>query len=240
MPRPSNGHPGAWILEVIGVAGAGKSTVSRELYGRLPGLLDGHRLAQRRHPVRFVATALAARAVARFGRRSDSIEGWASRKDLRYLDLFSEVAEAGRNLPVDGILFDQGPLYRLARLSSTPGEAAGESTVADSWWHGAVQQWSRLLDLVVVLDAPDPVLYERVAKRDKPHLMKHHTAQQATAFIDDFRSRFQHALTALTRFGSPRVLRFDTATQTADKIAEAIVLEYETGRRTSTPLGNSA
>ncbi len=124
------------------------------------------------------------------------------------------------------VLFDQGPLYRLARLSNTSGRP---HPVDDAWWRQAVSAWARQLDLIVWLDAPNLVLVERVAARRKNHLIKDQSPEQAERFLDDFRHRFESVFRALEQVAGPPILTFDTSVTRPAEIVTAITAQLHLG-----------
>jgi shikimate kinase len=214
-------------LEIIGVAGAGKSTVAGALAGRMDGLVDAARLMRSRPALRFAMIAFGGlKAYVTnmvHGQRGPRLTRLDA-KDCAYLRQFRRIIQSPAPCGWRAILFDQGPLYRLARLypyGHDPGCVAG----TNAWWNDALAFWAKHLALVVLLDAPDAVLIERVAARPKGHPIKKLSPQQSVDFVRDFRHRYSQITNQLRARGSTRVLAFDTAVQQVETIAERVICE---------------
>ncbi len=208
-------------IEIIGVSGAGKSTICRALPAQVDGLHDGLRLAVRGYPHRFAGCWVGSRVAAMAEAIGMSPQLWLDLKDRIYLDTFRRIAANEVATDGPGILFDQGPLYRLARL--WPGEGGGRAAKA---WTAAVLHWSSILELVVLLDAPDDLLLERIGSRRKKHRIEGQQAHAAGQFLDDFRRRFDAVLSTLCQHGGPPVLSFDTSTADETDVLHSIVAAW--------------
>jgi len=58
----------------------------------------------------------------------------------------------------------------------------------------------------VRLDAPDPVLAQRIRSREKPHMVKHQSDQEIAAFAARFRAAFAAVIAAVTSLNGTRQL----------------------------------
>jgi hypothetical protein len=215
------------IAEVLGPPGSGKTTLLTELDRRIELVepVSGYRgLRQAPSYARGAASVapvvLASLATTR-----------PSRKELNWmirLAASSRVAATRAAAhPADGptvdrriVLFAQGPAYTLARL--------WEATLAPSrggafarWWDAALDRWARALGVVVLLDAPDHVLLDRIRDRGKPHAAKELPDEEALRALAGSRASCEAVLAALAARGGPRVLRFDSSRLTLDEIAAA-------------------
>jgi hypothetical protein len=84
------------------------------------------------------------------------------------------------------IVLDQGPTYTAARLREA-GARALPGGAWDRWWSDALDRVAATLDLIVMLDAPDPVLAARIGERPKEHAAKGVPPTAAARAIDDVR-----------------------------------------------------
>jgi hypothetical protein len=121
-----------------------------------------------------------------------------------------------RHSPRDAIIaFDQGPLYTLARLSDV-------DTLA-RWRESRTRRLSALLHLVVVVDAPDAVLWERLTTRTKTHRYKDLPAVAAVAALAEARTALDDLVNGLTHRNAPRVLRLDSRAPIAALVDAVLV-----------------
>jgi broad-specificity NMP kinase len=198
------------LVELAGLPGAGKSTVFEALMQRDASLAPMPIL--RRGPHRATLARSLVRTTAMLARRRVLDRSWD--RDLvvmaAYLDALPP-ALAGRSATV---IFDQGPVYTLCRPQLRHPRLAG-------WRRAQLARWAALLDLVVVLEAPDDVLRSRIDARAKGHRLKGAGAQEAAAALARDRAVLEDAVGAVA--GAARILRLDTAAVTADAAAGEIL-----------------
>ncbi len=220
------------VTEIVGVAGAGKSTVTRTLVGRHGRLrvddtlhirLPGHWFGALRGTIRGLPVMAAGLIGSRRLRWDDLrfvlyVGGWSRR--------------VARRRPNDEVLLlDQGPVFALARLRVS-GAAVTRTAVYRRWEAAMIADWARMLDLVLWLDAPDNVITTRINCRDQPHDIK----GASPAYADGFLSGYRHAYDAIIgRFErasrGPRVVRMDSSLVGAAELAEEVERILGLGRR---------
>ena len=212
-----------WV-EIVGVAGAGKSTLTRTLCERGPGWRiaeDLHTRARSQWPYVLHAAPRVMALLARGG----GARPWLSWDELKFLvyvvewDRFlDDRPEYRRGVTI----LDQGPIFALARL-----EWAAKPVISSPayrrWRADMLRRWSAALDVVVWLDAPDAILLERIDAREQSHAAKGRPADEALAFIAAYRRAYDSLLVDVERLGGARVLRFDTAQRSTGDIASALI-----------------
>jgi len=209
-------------VEILGVAGAGKSTVAR-LLGEGSGFAraefihtrkPSHLLQVARGIPRLMPILLA--GITRRPRIS-----WPELKLLVYVTRWPLFLGRRRPAPGTVLLFDQGPLYALVRLQA---EGKGFSTrpAFESWREEMLERWASELSVVIWLDAPDPVLWSRINERSQGHRTKGEEAEAGHSFIARYRRSFDVLLRRMEELGGPEVRRFDTSTATAEQIVRAV------------------
>ena len=62
-------------------------------------------------------------------------------------------------------VFDHGPLVPVGKAARVRSGTRPTSEPFERWWHGSLARWFEALDIVVMLDAPDAVLLQRVDER---------------------------------------------------------------------------
>jgi energy-coupling factor transporter ATP-binding protein EcfA2 len=117
------------------------------------------------------------------------------------------------------VVFAQGPVYSLARLS---GSNFMTPRLTD-WRSAKTRQLAGLLDVVVVLDAPDDVLLRRIWTREKAHALKRVTGDSERVALVRFRSALESTLAELTSDGGPEVLCFDTSRTSVAVMTESLL-----------------
>jgi shikimate kinase len=129
------------------------------------------------------------------------------------------------------VVLDEGPVFALSWLHSVADRAATNGGLA-AWWPDALRQWARTLDLVIVLDAPNPVLAERIRLRERDHPLKHTSDPEVAESLDRYRAACERVLSDLqAQDGGPTVLTFRTDQESPERIADRLLAAYEVARR---------
>lgn len=195
---PRRGAP-TRLVELVGPAGAGKSTLSRVLpacdarfqVSRGVWYLPRHLLALSLLAV--VPTALRALLGGR------PLRGAELAQMIRLDALRRRMAAARRRHEAQVVVLDEGPVFALAWLdfnyhrNGDPGWAP--------WRRHMIDAWSRGLDAVVRLDADDRVLTRRIKERVKPHQVKDAPPERIAAFTRGFRQAYDRVVGELAANG---------------------------------------
>jgi deoxyadenosine/deoxycytidine kinase len=208
------------VIELLGPAGSGKSSLARELAARDDRIHAGLKLERWKYawPVtRRLAGFLPAWAV---GRPHDR---WFDRRDMRSiarLETWSEALQKDRALGERATIFDHGPLYRLARLREF-GPAVTRSERFTTWWQGSLRYWLNTLDLVVWLDASDAILVQRAGSRGHWYLRGEDSLADKQEFLARYRRAFDEVLDGTA--ARPRILRCRSDERPVDAIADEVL-----------------
>jgi shikimate kinase len=189
-----------WAAEIVGPPGVGKSTVIEALT---------------RHDVRTVDSLKAGAALipSMLGVIAHSFRDRAARpRTLQEFRWMTRLTAAPSLVRGSRILFDQGPVYTIARLTG--------AAMRSSWLDEQTKRWSELLDLIVLLDAPDDVLIERIEGRAKTHALKGVADAQTRASLAKWRALYASVVSAM---GDVALMRIDSATVAADQAAAQIM-----------------
>jgi hypothetical protein len=209
-------------VEILGVAGAGKSTVAR-LLDEGPGFAMAEFIHARKpsHLVQVARGIPGLLPILLVGITRRPRISWAELKLLVYVSRWR--LYLGRTMPPAGaaLLFDQGPLYALVRLQ-TEGKPFTRRSAFERWKEVMLEGWASELSTVIWLDAPDPVLWSRINQRPQGHRTKGRDAEAGNSSIARYRRSFEDVLRRLEELGGPVVLRFDTGTASAEQIVDAV------------------
>ncbi len=226
-PAPS----GDQRVEILGVAGAGKSTLATRLSGgagvEMADFIHTRRPSHLLQVVRGVPRLLPILAVGLTRRPRMS---WPEWKLLAYVTRWRAFLER-RTPPGTVLLFDQGPLYALVRLEAE-GKPFTSRPAFERWRDEMVEGWADELSVLIFLDAPDAVLWDRINERPQDHRAKGDEAKAGRSFIARYRRSFEDVLRRVEDRGGPQVFRFDTGSTTASQLAEKVeaVLRGSRGR----------
>jgi deoxyadenosine/deoxycytidine kinase len=109
------------------------------------------------------------------------------------------------------ILLDQGPIFIMTDLYRTRCINLQDRLIK-TWWGGVIDHWAQTLDGVVLMDAPNKDLIERIRSRRKWHLMKERSDQDLITFLEDYRLWFERVLAQLSaKNSSLHVIRLNSA-----------------------------
>jgi hypothetical protein len=211
------------IVELVGPAGAGKSTLSKALQQRSPkvclAVFPDVRAVKN---ILFFAwnTFLLLPAFLTFYRHKT--DRFLSLQEMAYLAILKgwrRILERHSGI----IVLDQGPVYMLAELLRF-GPQVLTDPAARKWWEATCVQWADCLGIVICLDTSDLILMERIRSRAKKHGVKENSDQWALEFLARYRSAQEKVLSTMEACTkSPKLARFDTSTMSLDETLENIL-----------------
>jgi hypothetical protein len=109
------------------------------------------------------------------------------------------------------------------------GHVTFRQSPSDVWWRAAICDWASLMDVVVVVDAPDRVLAERIRTRAHDHEVKGFSDEEIERWMARFRDALQWVLDEMAEHGGPLVVRLSSKDERAEEMAERL-LEELSGR----------
>ena len=217
------------IMELVGPAGAGKTTLSRTLSHRSSAIQIGSEIELRKFkyiPI-FLTIAISLLPFFLLQFLHGQKFSWDEIKYLVYLKGWSEVLKQEARRKDAAVLLDHGPVFKLATLHEFGPEKL-RSARFEEWWDAMFKQWASTLDIVVWLDAPDSVLENRINSRDQRHLVKGKSEQEAARFLARYRKSYEQTLAKLKTHGGPFLLQFDTSQTSIEKVADEIISAINT------------
>jgi predicted ATPase len=208
------------VVELAGPAAAGKTSLLLAL-GEVDGTLrTGLRVPRQRH----LATALTLAPTFVALHRPYRGLLWKEMKRITYLGSLYELLRERSGASAGTVLLDEGAVYMLARLEVLGAQGIRSAAYA-AWWRAAIEAWSSTLDLIVWLDAPDPVLRDRLRRRAQSHPVKGLPDDAIDRFIASYRDSYRHVIRSLMEARGPRLLTVRTDQEDVECIARRLAAE---------------
>lgn len=218
------------VVELAGLAGAGKSTLALAL-----ARLDPSIRARPRVPERSYLASVPA-LVPTFVGLHWPFRGVLTKEMKRMLrveTLHRLVRETTRG---GTLLFDEGPVYMLSRILMFGADNI-RSRAFERWWRAAIAEWATTLDVIIWLDAPDDVLAARLHTRAQWHPLQGAHDAAVSAFFKSYRAAFGRVVSELRTPGrGAQVWNIATDAGSADRTAHAIFDRLRARRGTASPV----
>ena len=220
LPRGTGTKSRPFLVEVAGVAGAGKSTLTHLL---CQGEADCSRAdfihARTPEHLAYVVHSLPRLLPILTGNmRLRSRLSWAEFKLLVYVSEWHRFLNRKPEYDQGCTLLDQGPIYALVRLKAES-KASGVPAF-ERWWNQMIELWAHQLDAIIWLDAADQVIWDRINERGQRHRTKGEPLEVGRRFLATYRRLFEEILDRVSILGGPEILRFDTSEIGSEQIAE--------------------
>jgi hypothetical protein len=195
------------IIEIVGIAGAGKTTPRQILQQRHP------RLQFRVPPPKvaylsFLGEHLFKWLLIHLSQNCD--DRWFTWEEIRnmgYLEIWiPHLQKQALKKQIISIL-DPGSVYWLAVVREF-GPKLAASKQYTNWWNEKLHQWRQALGLIVWLDAPLELLLHRVQNREEWHEAKGQTPEAVLEDFSRLKKRYDEIVHLMTREGGPQLLHF--------------------------------
>jgi shikimate kinase len=220
-----------FVAELVGPAGAGKTTLCQALSRRCEDLIvSRHPFSRKLSDVTFFTKQFFFFVKTLF-LIYNNIDGsrWPTKREIAWmavLNRFHHFLERRGAKLGKAFVLDQGPVYLLAELHVL-GPICIRNRGFDNWWNDVYSQWATTLDMVVVLDAADTVLKERIQYREKGHIMKSKTKSEICEFLDRYRVAYDQVLRMMiAKCKNLRILRINTLWESVDEISSRLLTEF--------------
>ncbi len=210
-------------MEVVGPAGAGKTTLCQALgfyseYVRLENFPDVRKVANAPF---FISNGLIMLPSLLALYRPNSRQ--LTRREFAWMSILNGWPSILRKESDDSgrvIVLDQGPIYLLAEMRLFGPEYLRQKT-AERLWQVLYSRWANILHLVIWLDAANDVLLDRIRTRQQEHIVKSEPAALVHEFLERYRAEYDSILSNLTsQRAGIKVLQFDTERQHTQDIAK--------------------
>jgi len=187
----------AVVVELVGPAGAGKSTLAQGVSAVDRTVRSGLSLwgLPRRRLMRSALTLLP--TILSAGISGSPLRAGEMAQMIRLGALRRVVEDEATRHRI--VILDEGPVFALSWLDVF--FARNGDRVPASWRRRVVAEWARLLDVVVFIDASDITLANRIRTREKPHMVKDLPDAEIFGFAAGFRRAFERAIGELSEAG---------------------------------------
>jgi adenylate kinase family enzyme len=222
------------VVEIVGPAGAGKSTLCQLLerssnHVQMQNFPDVRKLEDAPF---FVSNGL--QLIPGLFRLYRPASRHLSRREFAWLAILKGWSSLfGRNQNNDGkiIILDQGPVYLMAEMRLFGPEYLRQKN-AERFWHNIYHRWKAALYMIVSLDAADAILMDRIRNRQQEHVVKAQSADVVCEFLQKYRSEYESLISIFSSYNpGVKVLKFDTGIQQPDVIAEQFLRELSCGEK---------
>ncbi len=215
------------VAEMCGLAGAGKTTLLRALIQCNQVFEEGAHLRVRRigHIPFFLSNAFLLLPAFLSHHRNSRWFTWDEIKMMVYLKGWPHVLrrQASNNGTVT--VLDHGPVFQLSQLHAFGPEKINSQSF-EEWWDSMLKQWATIMYMLIWLDAPDAVLLERINTRNRWHVIKGKSGEEAYEFLARYRTSYEQTITRLTAKGGPTLLRFDTHLKSMNQIVDKVLAAF--------------
>jgi deoxyadenosine/deoxycytidine kinase len=217
------------IIEIVGLAGTGKSTLVKSLRKRnekiqifpLPKSWFLWSLTKRSIlwlPLWFRRRHLSGEFTSEEVTSIGCLDAW-----LDYLQLRTS---SGENIAI----MDPGSVYWLTKLQGFTTQTTGR-LLYRHWFEAKFEQWSSALDVIIWLDAPEELCLQRVLARDQWHDVKDMAVNEALGRFRVLRKSYQKIVAQMASQHPKKVFHFHTDQISTEQMVEQIVSEVNLAPR---------
>lgn len=221
------------ILELVGPAGAGKSSLTRVLEAE-PDCTVLFRVRKRKNWTLVLSQApqlllIAARvAIAHLSWRLGPLPSghdpsgngssvtlrslWRGVHGLGFLHLMRVRVQLHQHDSL--VVLDEGPVFMLAKLAQMR-ERGTLPPYFDAPLRQERARWSRALTMVVHLDAPNQVLAHRIRTRSSKHIVKDASDREIAEFLEGWRRALHRVCDDICEIGDVSAAQYDTTSISA-------------------------
>ena len=215
------------IIELIGPAGSGKTTLFKALVEEDENIVLGSELEMRkfRNLLPFINHLPSVLPILFSNLPSDRQFTWDEIKFLVYLDAWPVILKKQAMMEGTKVILDHGPVFKLATLREF-GPTKLRQPRFDDWWQTMYDRWGETLDMLIWLDAPDSILAERINSRGQSHIVKGKSKPDVTDFLSRSRKALTHTIEKTISSPGPKLIKFDSSESKVDQIVSDILMAY--------------
>jgi deoxyadenosine/deoxycytidine kinase len=230
----------ARIVEIIGLAGSGKSTTCRRLIDHYPGVLPTYRVARHRLPIAILRALRWMIEDPAQNRLRDPAGGWTGLYLSIHMDAMVRDLLFRRQSQSGTLFLDQGPLFNCISAERLASQGEIHESVPRRMRRLLIQNLD-FLDAIVILHADLPILLHRIEERGQSHQIKGAGEGSARMFLEDYQERYDSIVSEIQNHSDIPVYPLDTGRHSADEIANEIHSLFALAASTeASPAGRTA
>lgn len=210
------------VMEVVGLAGSGKSTIFHALIQQNENIQAGCSLKKSVYLAFLISIAPMLILTLPYQYRNNRWLSWKEIRVMVYLKATNYILKKQTVNNHNVTILDQGPVFMLTWLRVFVLNSV-RSRRLNKWWDDMLNQLSAQLDMIIRLEAPYKILAERIHERKKTHRIKGQSDQDVYELLTRYQISYDHIITRLTRNGGPKVSSFNTYHKTLNDIVDRIV-----------------
>ncbi len=200
------------LIEVIGVAGAGKTTITGNINRYFPDWNTNFTLPRWKFALYVLINLL--RYWVPLLRFSEPGQRGVNLKLLAHMDaMVSNISNRHRE---EILFFDQGIIFAYASLITNSFKRLPQQQ-KDSIYQRVMIRYFTCLDFAIFLEADKDILSQRVLSRTTPHRLKSFSESEVEDFFRDYERVFAQLKQSLVGHGC-KVVEIDSSTKSIDEV----------------------